>query len=130
MFRTDGLGELYAYVEKSKQATSFCQVPPLSLCNSVYGASIGRGSFTFVRGEWTHLVQNVTLNSPGKTDGKVQIVVNGNLAINYDQVLWRNDESVRFVGIDFATFFGGSTSSWATPKTQHAYFKDFSITAF
>jgi hypothetical protein len=28
---------------------------------------------------------------------------------------------------DFETFFGGSTSAWATPTTQYSYFKGFSL---
>ena len=130
MFRTNGMGELYSYVDKSLQHASFCQIPPLTICSSDYGISVGRGSFTFSRGDWTHLTQNITLNTPGISDGKVRILSNGNLVIASDQVNWRLDKSVGFIGIDFATFFGGSDKSWATPMTQYALFKDFSITAY
>jgi len=35
--------------------------------------------------------------------------------------------SVGFTGLFFSTFFGGHTDSWATPKDQYTWFKDFAI---
>lgn len=69
MWRAGGKGELYLYAPKNLQPASLCETPPRSICDSVYGLSIGRGSFTFKRGGWTHVSQTVWLNTPGLADG-------------------------------------------------------------
>jgi hypothetical protein len=73
MFRTGGMGELYLYAPREKQVDALCTIGPLSYCNSVYGMSIGRGSWTFKRGEWSNIRQDIWLNTPGKPDGGFNI---------------------------------------------------------
>jgi len=65
MWREGGAGELYLYAPKDKQTEALCSTPPQSVCDAEYGLSIGRGSFTFPLGTWTHLRQTVWLNTPG-----------------------------------------------------------------
>ncbi|KND04922.1 polysaccharide lyase family 14 protein [Spizellomyces punctatus DAOM BR117] len=127
MFRKQGAGETYLYVDASKQVETFCKVPPLSVCNGDYGNSIGRGSFKFKTGKWQSLLQRITLNTPGHADGRVQVFSDGVEVIDFGQVSYRNTANVGFVGIEFETFFGGSDSSWATPKDQYVYFRGFSL---
>ena len=83
MWRGGGKGELYLvsssslsrsvlmkqYAKKDVQSQSLCATPPRSMCNSVYGLSIGRGSFVFKRSSWTRVKQTVWLNTPGKNNG-------------------------------------------------------------
>src|SRR4051812_15341508 len=69
MWRTGGKGELYLYAPKNLQVPSLCETPPRSVCDSAYGLSIGRGSFAFKRGGWTHVSQTVWLNTPGLANG-------------------------------------------------------------
>ncbi|BGP22579.1 alginate lyase, polysaccharide lyase family 14 protein [Rhodotorula toruloides] len=90
MFRTGGMGELYLYAPREKQVDSLCTLPPLSFCNSVYGMSIGRGSWTFKTGEWTDIRQDIWLNTPGKADGGFNIWINGKIALHSDTVYYRN----------------------------------------
>lgn len=73
MFRTGGMGELYLYAPREKQVDALCTLGPLSYCNSVYGMSIGRGSWTFERGAWSNIRQDIWLNTPGKPDGGFNI---------------------------------------------------------
>eukprot|EP00842_Homolaphlyctis_polyrhiza_P007053 jgi/Hompol1/937/HPOL_001073-RA len=127
MFRTDGLGEIYLYVDLADQLPSFCQVPPRSFCNGVYGNSIGRGAWSWSTGSWNTISQTITLNTPGVNNGVVQVSFNGVSVINYGNVAWRTTGSVGFVGIDFETFFGGNDASWATPVDQYVDFKGFMI---
>jgi hypothetical protein len=127
MFRTNGMGELYTYLDQSKQVPGFCKIPPLTICNPSYGDSIGRGAIQFTPGQWTTVKQTITLNTPGMNNGKLAVFLNGKQVFSFDQVSWRNMASVKFVGLDFETFFGGSDSSWATPMSQSVYFKDFSL---
>ncbi|GAA5904012.1 uncharacterized protein JCM6883_002054 [Sporobolomyces salmoneus] len=90
MFRQKGMGELYLYAPREKQVEALCTLGPLSYCNSVYGMSIGRGSWTFKTGEWTDLKQDIWLNTPGKADGGFNIWVNGELVLHSDSVYYRN----------------------------------------
>ena len=73
MFRKGGAGELYLYAPREKQVDALCELGPLSYCNSVYGMSIGRGSWTFKTGEWTDIRQDIWLNTPGVADGGFNI---------------------------------------------------------
>ncbi|GAA5890917.1 hypothetical protein JCM8208_003096 [Rhodotorula glutinis] len=90
MFRKDGAGELYLYAPREKQVDALCELGPLSYCNSVYGMSIGRGSWTFKTGEWTDIRQDVWLNTPGKADGGFNIWINGKLVLSSSEVYYRN----------------------------------------
>ncbi|KAJ3152024.1 hypothetical protein HDU89_001671 [Geranomyces variabilis] len=133
MFRTKGLGEIYLYVDRSLQADAFCNVPPVTLCNPTYGASMGRGAYSFTPGKWTSVSQTITLNTfsgkkPGQ-NGRVQVTVNGKKVIDFAQVVFIPNTSVNFGGIDFETFFGGNDDSWRTPTTQQVYFKNFALSA-
>ncbi|TPX60718.1 hypothetical protein PhCBS80983_g01620 [Powellomyces hirtus] len=127
MFRKKGAGEIYLYVNADDQVDAFCEIPPLTVCNGAYGNSIGRGAFTFKTGVWQSLLQRITLNTPGKNNGRVQVFHNGVEVIDFDQVSWRDSSSVTFEGIEFETFFGGADSSWATPRDQFIYFKGMSM---
>ncbi|GAA5954385.1 hypothetical protein JCM3765_004444 [Sporobolomyces pararoseus] len=90
MFRQKGMGELYLYAPREKQVEALCTLGPLSYCNSVYGMSIGRGSWTFKTGEWTDLRQDIWLNTPGKANGGFNIWVNGEIVLHSDSVYYRN----------------------------------------
>ncbi|GAA5978572.1 hypothetical protein JCM10908_004409 [Rhodotorula pacifica] len=90
MFRTNGMGELYLYAPREKQVDALCTLGPLSFCNSVYGMSIGRGSWTFKRGEWSNIRQDIWLNTPGKPDGGFNIWVNNKLVLHSNSVYYRN----------------------------------------
>ncbi|KAI8996098.1 hypothetical protein BC832DRAFT_595668 [Gaertneriomyces semiglobifer] len=144
MFREDGMGEVYLYVPRTLQHSSFCDIKPQTMCNDVYGASVGRGSFKFRRGEWTELVQIIGLNShqggesgnsksrssapKPKQDGTLTVKVNGETVISFNKMVWTVSDDIQFEGIEFETFFGGSTKDWRTPKTQYAYFRGFELT--
>ncbi|GAA5978055.1 hypothetical protein JCM5350_007382 [Sporobolomyces pararoseus] len=93
MFRTGGKGELYLYAPKSDpaQLESLCNTAPLSYCDSSYGFSIGRGAWTFERGAWSNIRQEIRLNTPGIADGGVRIFVNDKLVLSSDEVLYRAD---------------------------------------
>ncbi|GAA5948145.1 hypothetical protein JCM3765_007128 [Sporobolomyces pararoseus] len=93
MFRTGGKGELYLYAPKSNpdQLESLCKTAPLSYCDSSYGFSIGRGAWTFERGAWSNIRQEIRLNTPGIADGGVRIFVNDKLVLSSDAVLYRAD---------------------------------------
>ncbi|KDQ59738.1 polysaccharide lyase family 14 protein [Jaapia argillacea MUCL 33604] len=129
MWRTSGAGEVYTYLPPSFSANDrVCNIPPLSECNPTYGASVGRGAFSFKRGAWTDVTQRIRLNDVGQQNGEIQLLVEGNSVIHATGLVLRNSDSGRMRGIQMQTFFGGSTSEWASPKAQNSYFSDFGIT--
>ncbi|KAJ6619772.1 hypothetical protein B0H10DRAFT_2163832 [Mycena sp. CBHHK59/15] len=132
MWRTGGMGEIYSYlpdyeVDGFSANKKVCDVAPLSECNPTYGASVGRGSFTFPTGAWTTVSQRVKLNDVGQANGEMQLWVNGKSVINVSGIILRDSAAGRHRGIQMQTFFGGSGADWASPKTQSSYFSDFSV---
>ncbi|CAE6521988.1 unnamed protein product [Rhizoctonia solani] len=94
MWRANSEGELYLYAPKDKQTPEVCNTPPRSICEADYGLSIGRGSFRFTPGQWTHVSQTVVLNTPGKQDGYFTLDVNGERIMDLNGLYYRqiNDE--------------------------------------
>ncbi|KAI8884153.1 polysaccharide lyase family 14 protein [Backusella circina FSU 941] len=126
MWREDGLGEVYAYLPQGKQDSNFCDSGDDVICNPDYGFSLGRGKFGFKLASWNTISQTLKLNTPGKADGSIHLKVNGKSVLSMDNIAFRTSKSDSIGGILFHTFFGGSDSSWATPKDQYSYFKGFS----
>ena len=111
MWRRNGKGEVYAYLPTSEE----------------YGTSIGRGNWRFRPGQWYRLEQEVILNTPGESDGKIIVWVNGEKVVDRDNLKFRTTEDLKIEGILFSTFFGGGNSSWATPEDVSIYFADFVV---
>ncbi|KII89406.1 polysaccharide lyase family 14 protein [Plicaturopsis crispa FD-325 SS-3] len=89
MWRQDGAGELYLYAPKDQQTTALCAARG-SVCDAAYGFSIGRASFNFAAGAWTHVTQTVILNAPGEQNGGFTLVVNGKRVIHRTDVFYRD----------------------------------------
>lgn len=145
MWRTKGEGEIYAYLPYSNLPKALCG-SSLNVCNPDYGMSLGRGTFRFAAGKWTHVRQVLTMNTPGKQDGRIVLYSNNKKVFTQKNVVFRTNSAGRVSGISkyikesilifsylsllvFHTFFGGSDNSWETPKDQYSYFKDFSLKA-
>ncbi|KAI8092688.1 uncharacterized protein BX664DRAFT_293900 [Halteromyces radiatus] len=128
MWRENGKGEIYAYIPSRLQTKHLCQTNG-NICNSAYGYSLGRGSWTFKTNAWNTVRQVITLNTLGKQDGDITIYINGNQVYKQSNLVYRTSATNNEFGIVFDTFFGGSTSDFKTPKTQHTYFKEFSLKA-
>jgi hypothetical protein len=54
MWRADGQGEAYMYVDNRVQASDYCD-DPRTKCDSNAGNSFLRGAFTFKRGQWNRI---------------------------------------------------------------------------
>ncbi|KAH9890544.1 hypothetical protein C8Q73DRAFT_704682 [Cubamyces lactineus] len=93
MWRAKGLGELYLYAPKDKQTDALCAAPPQSVCDASWGLSLFRGAFNFTLGNWTHVRQTVTLNTPGKQDGGFALDVNGVRVVERGDVYYRGAPS-------------------------------------
>ena len=134
MWRTNGMGEAYIYVPEGKQAPDFCtyyppcrgdKVVPCTACNFAAGVSMGRGGFTFNRGQWNKITMTLILNSPNVTDGVLEVKHNDRVAIRYDKVNWRQIESIWIEGVEVSTWFGGSDDTWAPPYNTHIMMRNF-----
>ncbi|OBZ75556.1 hypothetical protein A0H81_04917 [Grifola frondosa] len=114
-----------APTETANQAV--CNVAPFSTCNDVYGASVGRGSFSFKAGTRTTISQRVRLNDIGQQNGELELFADGVSMFTVSGLVLRTSDAGRIRGIQMQTFFGGSDSSWASPTDQDTYFSDFSV---
>lgn len=91
---------VFKYVPKDKQPASLCKTPPKSLCPSssslssteLYGLSIGRGSFSFHAGSWTHIKQTIWLNTVkgDLANGGFILEVDGNTVARSEEVYFRD----------------------------------------
>jgi hypothetical protein len=111
MWREKGIGEVDAYL-------------PI---DTRYGTSQGRGSFQFTPGKWYTLEQEVDLNTPKKSDGRIKVWVNGKQVMDIRNLEFRSTDSLKIQGIFFSTFFGGHDASWATPNDTYADFANFAV---
>ena len=72
------MGEIYTYLPQTENnKTRLLAVPPLSRANNDYGYSVGRGSFSFVKGCWMCISLRVKMNCVGQEDGKSIVAVLG-----------------------------------------------------
>ncbi|KIM49680.1 polysaccharide lyase family 14 protein [Hebeloma cylindrosporum] len=131
MWRSGGQGEFYTYLPpytESRFAANrkVCNIAPASDCNPTYGASVGRGAFTFATGAWTTISERVRLNDVGQANGEIQLFVNGKSVINVGGLILRDSAAGRIRGMQMQTFFGGSHPEFASPKNQDVFFSDFS----
>lgn len=125
MWRTNGDGEVYAYIP-TEQVSEFCNIPD-NHCNFEYGNSLGRGAWRFVTGRWQNIAQHITLNTPGRMDGRLRVWYNGQPVLEVNDLNFRNNGDIQVEGIFFSTFFGGSDSSWVPSADCYTYYKNFVI---
>jgi hypothetical protein len=134
MWRKNGNGESYLYINKAAQVANICSAIPGTVCHQKDAYSIGRGSFKFAAGSWTKVREVVSLNTCSPTgckqDGGLDLYVNDVVVFSLRQIAWRINANVQPVGIDFETFFGGNDASWASPKTQYSYFKGVVLSGY
>ncbi|MCU1620964.1 MAG: hypothetical protein JWR41_2970 [Modestobacter sp.] len=109
MWRRQGAGEVYLYAPGES------------------GTSLGRGDWTWPRGRWLCVEQQVVLNTPGKDDGAVTVWLDGKQVYADDQLMYRTVPGLRIDGLFFSTFFGGDDPSWAPSADQYADFSGFAL---
>jgi hypothetical protein len=108
MWREESKGEVYTYLPPSSPANdAVCDVKPQSICNKQYGASVGRGAFSFATGDWTTVTERVKLNDIGKENGEIELFVNGKSVMSVAGLVLRTSDQGRIMGLMMQTFFGG-----------------------
>jgi hypothetical protein len=74
------------------------------------------------------VTQRLRLNSPASEwNGEQEIYVDGKSVLKVSGLQIRKKDDTKIYGIMAQTFFGGSDQSWASPKDQWAWFKDWSL---
>jgi hypothetical protein len=63
MWRADGQGEAYMYVDNNEQASDYCD-DPRTVCDPHAGNSFLRGAFTFKRGQWNRIALTGKVERP------------------------------------------------------------------
>jgi len=126
MWRTNGAGEVYAYVPRDN---NICKATGIQ-CNDEFGISINRGSFTFSSGQWNRVTMLVRLNSPTNVaNGQVVLYFNDVQVLEHDDIHFRSSDVITAGGLYFSTFYGGSDKSWAPSSLMHTYFRNFKMFA-
>ncbi|KAL5631521.1 hypothetical protein ACGC1H_007141 [Rhizoctonia solani] len=112
MWRTNGNGEVYAYI---RPVNGICD-SSLVRCNDDFGISMNRGAFAFQSGTWNRITMLVRLNSPNNVaNGQLQLFYNDLLALSYTGIQYRNSDSINSIsGLFFSTFFGGKCRSFSS----------------
>jgi hypothetical protein len=87
-----------------------------------YGAIL-RGDDVRVQPGWNEIEYYVTVNSPGQSNGVLQIAVNGRIAVRHSGIRF-HDGGTGVSDLLGESFFGGYGSS---PKTQDAYFSEMEV---
>lgn len=86
------------------------------------------GPLQFQRGQWNDVTLDMRMNTVGKKNGSLELIVNGVSAVCHGMV-WRKTAHLAIGGVSVQTFYGGSTPEAAAPKTGSHYvkFKDFMV---
>ncbi len=101
MWRAKGLGEVYAYIPGHPEGR---------------GASLDRGAWTYPRGRWIEIQEEVVLNAPGTADGSLRIWIDGDLRLTRTDLIYRTTNDLGISGVMADIFYGGRTAEWAAPK--------------
>jgi hypothetical protein len=86
------------------------------------------GQAYFKKGQWSRVEIRYKLNTPGVLDGRLQGWINGELALDTDQVMYRmpGGEHLTIGAIAMATMYGGDMT-FAPSTDQHIYFDNFVV---
>lgn len=82
-----------------------------------------RAQFTFKKGAWNDIEMFCKLNTPGKKDGIMELVVNGTRR-RLDRVRYRNND-IKIEKFHLNVFAGGGSDSYAPTKDVRIWFADF-----
>jgi hypothetical protein len=77
----------------------------------------------FKKGQWNAIEMFMKLNTPGKYDGVMELVVNG-MKMSLNTVRYRNDNAI-INDWSLDTFFGGGSLAYAPPQTTKTWYADF-----
>ena len=113
-----GNGDVIQYVYHPDQPGTYGDSMPWNL----------GGQRTFTPGVWHTVRHRVVMNTPTQHDGIIQGWFDGELALDVQDLRFRDTDAFAIDTMYFSTFFGGADPSWAPSKDEHVYFDDFLVT--
>jgi len=126
MWRQKMAAETYVYLPYDlTQDPSYEKIPGI-IRNKEYGDSLWRGELTFKYKAWNDVSIHVIMNTVGVNDGLLEVTING-VTRSFNKLGWRQHDNYKVSFIDFETFFGGSTTDWATPIDTYTLFRNINI---
>jgi hypothetical protein len=81
----------------------------------------------FQPGVWHRVEHRVVMNTPGQANGVLQAWIDGKLALDRRDRVWRLDAAIHVDALYFSTFFGGNDPSWGAARDETVDFDDFVI---
>ncbi len=73
----------------------------------------------FVPGKWHCVEMQYKMNTVGSSNGVARSWLDGALALERTNLLYRKTTALKVDNFTFSTFFGGSGSEWASPANQY-----------
>jgi hypothetical protein len=125
-WKQDGQLLAYGYIPIAS-GDPICSMPDC-FCNPYYGTSLMIGRMSLVPGQVNTLSLSATMNDVGFPNGSIVVSLNGR-SETLGGITMRTNPNLKFNGILFASFFGGSDATWATPTDQELQFRDFTLQA-
>lgn len=116
MWRTGGAAVQYVYYPQ--QASTYGVDLPYLLAG---------GPARFQPGVWHRVEHRLVMNTPGQANGILQAWIDGQLALDQHDRVWRLDASVHVDALYFSTFFGGNDPSWGAARDESVDFDDFIV---
>lgn len=123
---TDGWSTRYMWDEKGG-AFVYAYLPTSRNYGSKFSGDKEKWKLDY--GQWNKMEQQITLNSPGQSNGRIQAWLDGDKVLDASGVKFRTVDRLKIDGIFFSTFFGGGDGSYATPRDQYVDFANFSVAA-
>lgn len=81
----------------------------------------------FEAGAWQKVTTEITLNNPGKKDGRIRSWLGKDLTLDRENLEFRSTNSIHIDAFCFSTFFGGEDPEWAPTKNETIRFDDFKV---
>lgn len=119
MWREDG--SVAQYVYHPDQPTAFGELFPWR--------NADHGRVRFVPGRWHRVRTQVDLNDVGARNGRIRSWIDGSKVLDVRGFAFRTTQTLAIDSFAFATFFGGDDDTWATSKSETAYFDRFRVEA-
>ena len=93
-----------------------------------YGSDLGLGSWHFqADSQWHVLSEHVHMNTPGRSDGTIDVTYNGAAVAHFGGLTFRTATTTHIDSLMFSTFFGGHDSTWAPAAPQRIDFAIFQL---
>lgn len=114
-FQSDANGRLRWYVYHHRMQTTF-------------GDNLGWEGFQLRTNQWHTITLRVVLNTPGATNGILQVWIDGKLADSKSNMVFRTASSPQSIDQQsISTFMGGNDSSFAPNRTQYMWMDNFFV---